>query len=156
MNKPIALTNICRVTTSSRANTPARHSLRTVISMLTRRISCSFVILGAALLFVQGAIADQGQWDFTGSLNTARASHSGTLLSNGMVLVAGGRDADDIASAELYDPASGSWTITDHLRTARNGHTATLLTNGMVLVAGGETAGAAITSADLYDPLSGN
>ena len=79
-------------------------------------------------------------WTATGSLNTARFSHTATLLQNGMVLVAGGTGSDDTvsASAELYDPASGTWTATGSLNTARHDHTATLLQNGMVLVAGGD------------------
>ncbi len=45
-----------------------------------------------------------GTWSATGSLNTARESHTATLLPNGKVLVAGGRDdgASSLASAELY------------------------------------------------------
>src|SRR5437762_211556 len=54
-----------------------------------------------------------GTWTFTGSLNTARGSHTATLLPNGKVLVAGGINSSGVlASAELYDPASGTWTIT--------------------------------------------
>src|SRR5437660_917544 len=45
----------------------------------------------------------------TGSLTTARATHTATLLSNGKVLVAGGYDGGSyVISAELYDPASGT------------------------------------------------
>jgi hypothetical protein len=70
-----------------------------------------------------------GNWTVTGGLNTARAVHTGTLLSNGMVLVAGGFDSsfNASASAELYDPTSGSWTATGSLNTARAVQTATLL-----------------------------
>jgi hypothetical protein len=38
-------------------------------------------------------------WTATGSLNTARSSHTTTLLQNGMVLVAGGLDRHFTASA---------------------------------------------------------
>src|SRR4029077_19903336 len=66
-------------------------------------------------------------YNTTGSLNTARARHSATLLSNGKVLVAGGLDSglNPSASAELYDPANGTWTATGSFNTARGYHTAT-------------------------------
>jgi Galactose oxidase, central domain len=99
-----------------------------------------------------------GTWTVTGSLNTARYYHTATLLSNGMVLVAGGLEccSPNSASAELYDPASGTWTLTGSLNLARNSHTATLLPNGTVLVAGGfDSTFNASASAELYDPTSG-
>ena len=69
---------------------------------------------------------------------TARNSHTATLLPNGQVLVAGGfTGISNLASAELYDPATGLWTTTGSMATARYRHTATLLPNGQVLVAGG-------------------
>ena len=60
-------------------------------------------------------------WTATGSLNTARYFHTATLLPNGMVLVAGGRDSSGqpLDSAELYDPDSGMWNKTASLNTAR-------------------------------------
>jgi Kelch motif protein len=92
---------------------------------------------------------DTGQWSVTGSLTQPRALNSMTLLSNGMVLVAGGYD---IAAngVELYDPATGRWSVTGNLNTARSDHTATLLANGKVLVAGGTSSSP--NSAELYDP----
>src|SRR5437773_151217 len=97
-------------------------------------------------------------WRVTGSLNTARRSHTATLLQNGVVLVAEGVDITGFssASAELYDPASRSWTATGSLNKARESHTATLLQNGMVLIAGGVYSnGNASPSAELYDPARG-
>ena len=62
-----------------------------------------------------------GTWTVTGSLATARAEHTATLLPNGKVLVAGGEDSSGaLASAELYDPATGTWTATGSLTTARD------------------------------------
>ena len=77
-------------------------------------------------------------WTATGSLNTARFSHTATLLQNGAVLVAAGEAAGSVfASAELYDSASGTWPSTGSLHNARTFHTATVLQDGTALVAGG-------------------
>jgi plastocyanin len=103
----------------------------------------------------------------TGSLNTARDSHTATLLNNGLVLIAGGfgpvggGSNGCVASAELYNPATGTFTLTGSLNTPRENHTATLLNNGMVLVAGGAGAGNVqypngfFGSAELYNPATG-
>jgi hypothetical protein len=52
-----------------------------------------------------------GTWTITGSLNNARFLDTATLLSNGLVLAAGGNtgynNGDIIATAELYDPGIG-------------------------------------------------
>src|SRR5262249_21426773 len=92
-------------------------------------------------------------WTDTGSLRTARWSHTATLLPNGKVLVAGGRNnQSDFDSVELYDPATGVWTATRSMTTPRFNHTATLLPNGQVLVTGGFEFGVGdLASAELYD-----
>ena len=94
-----------------------------------------------------------GMWSATGSLNTARESHTATLLPNGKLLVAGGRGPAFLSSTELYDSASATWSATGSLNTARTRHRATLLPDGKVLVEGGE--GIFLSSAELYDPASG-
>src|SRR5215472_2126881 len=57
-------------------------------------------------------------WTPTGSLGTARASHTATLLTSGLVLVTGGTgDANNaLASSELYSSVSGSWTFTGDMK----------------------------------------
>ena len=97
-------------------------------------------------------------WTVSGDLNFARESHTATLLSNGQVLVAGGRDSfnSPLNKAELYDPATGSWTTTGDLNFARTLHTATLLTNGQVLVVGGLGGTGILDQAELYDPATGS
>lgn len=77
-----------------------------------------------------------GTFGITGSLDTARASHSAT---QGLILIAASdHNIGRLTSAELYNPTAGTFVSTGSLSTARNGHTATLLNTGSVLVAGGE------------------
>jgi Galactose oxidase, central domain len=130
--------------------------LRPASLILARRIAFLLLFLGAEVVLVQPCAAAPFEFEETGSLATARAYHTATLLPNGKVLVAGGYNNDYLASAELYDRASGIWTATGSLNTARRDHTATLLQNGQVLVAGGDTPGIGyLDSAELYDPATG-
>ncbi len=96
-----------------------------------------------------------GRWELTGSLNTARAYHTATLLPSGKVLVVGGTGlaGEALDSAEIYDPATAMWSVTSSLNTPRTKHTATLLQDGRVLVVGG--ASSDDRTAELYDPDTG-
>jgi N-acetylneuraminic acid mutarotase/uncharacterized protein YjdB len=99
-------------------------------------------------------------WSVTGSALVARSLHTATLLTNGTVLVAGGDTesggvtADNVATAELYDPVAGTWSSTGSLTTGRSYHSATLLPNGVVMVAGGQgiapLSAGTLASAELY------
>ncbi len=154
-----------RITSSRRASQVAPrkklHSLiaafQPVAPILAGRITFPLLILTAGLLLLQPCAGQGGTWTMTGSLITARLSHTATLLPNGKVLVAGGSDSDffNVGSAELYDPATGIWTATGF--GGGSVHPATLLPNGKVLVEGGydRDNGFAFTSAFLYDPATG-
>ncbi len=111
-----------------------------------------------------------GKFSPTGSMKSVRYFHTATLLSDGRVLVAGGRTVgtgaapeDDVASAEVYDPATGKFSPTGSMSRPLEGDTATLLPDGRVLVAGGDPLQQATTgvdgetsrSAELYDPATG-
>jgi N-acetylneuraminic acid mutarotase/TolB-like protein len=103
------------------------------------------------------AIVDPA-WTTAGSMATARANHTATLLSSGKVLVAGGMTAASgatTATAELFDPATGSWSATGSMATARYGHTAVLLKNGKVLMTAGFTGSTYTQTVELYDPSAG-
>jgi hypothetical protein len=108
-----------------------------------------------------GTASVKGPFSLTGSMTTARANQTATLLPNGKVLITGGDGVGSqaLASAELYDPSTGTFTPTGSMTTARTwGHTATLLANGRVLIAGGTDSlktYAPLTSAELYDPSTG-
>ena len=93
----------------------------------------------------------------TGALNTARFTHTATLLPNGQVMVAGGWNPSFgmVAGSESYASASGLWTTNGDLATSRTDHTATLLANGKVLVTGGDDFSGALASTELYDSASG-
>jgi N-acetylneuraminic acid mutarotase len=100
-----------------------------------------------------------GSWTATtGNLGTPRYNHTATLLSNHKVLVVGGQNSSGtgaIGSAELYDPATNSWNTTPSPTNNRYSHTATLLPDGTVMVAGGFDGTNDLTSAEIYDPLTG-
>ena len=110
----------------------------------------------------------------TGSMHTARANATATLLKTGKVLITGGDTSpgnltnEYYATAELYDPATGTFTPTGSMHSARAGAAAALLSNGKVLIAGGEGCSSpkdcsdgagnhaqSLASAELYDPESG-
>jgi hypothetical protein len=74
-------------------------------------------------------------------------------LAKDKVLVTSGSDSSgDLATAELFDPATGTFMATGAMSEPRSEHTATLLANGTVLLAGG-TAG---NAAELFDPATGS
>jgi hypothetical protein len=115
-----------------------------------------FVVVVLPIIFFAPS-APASSWQTNSPMASARQFHTATLLTNGLVLVAGGEDASFTvtASAEIYIPSTGTWTNTGSMHEARQLFTATLLNNGMVLVAGGLNAGGALATAELYNPATG-
>jgi hypothetical protein len=106
---------------------------------------------GASLFVVAGSFAA------VGNINTPRQFHTATLLPDGKVLIAGGKDASGnlLTSAELFDPQTNTFHATGAMSIPRAEHSAVLLRNGKILIAGGRTFDPAIKSAELYDPNNG-
>lgn len=99
----------------------------------------------------------------TGSLHISRYNHTATLLEDGRVLILGGettdnlgRDTDQVAEIEVYNPQTGSFSTPGFLQLPRGSHTATVLNNGRILLAGGERiSGTATATTEIYDPATG-
>lgn len=102
---------------------------------------------------------ESGTFSITGTPATQRFGHAATLLPNGRVLVVGGSNSltgqfDQLADAELYDPATGQWSSAGALALPRYLPTATLLPDGRVLVAGGLLGSRGRKEAELFDPAT--
>jgi len=109
-----------------------------------------------------------GSFSATGDMTVGRDFHTATLLTSGpnagKVLIAGGRTSSGKGytyqlTAELYDPATQVFTaVASPMTAARYGHTAAVIAagvnSGKVLIAGG-AGSAALSSAELYDPVAG-
>jgi hypothetical protein len=94
----------------------------------------------------------------TPSMSRPRVMATATRLLDGRVLIAGGspnaideNKSPDLASAELFDPATDKFSPAGSMTIARHGHLATLLQDGRVLIEGGTDP----VSAELYDPKTG-
>ena len=98
-----------------------------------------------------------GLWSPTeGQPSRSRSGHSAVRLSDGRVLVVGGREVLLGSSTrslvpEIYNPSTGGWSSAEDMATDRIRPVAILLTDGRVLVAGGSS----LSSAELYDPVAG-
>jgi len=90
----------------------------------------------------------------TGSAPKLRSGHTGTRLSDGKVLIAGGNAGGGDPGTELFDPTTGTWSRTGNMWQAHTLHTATLLTDGRVAVFG-NSFGNTRTLTEIYNPIWG-
>src|SRR3989454_10122484 len=83
-------------------------------SLLSGFLPRTWCLLALALGIASPASAQApGTWAPMADLNQPRAEHTATLLTNGSVLIAGGRDAagQPLASAEIYGPVKGGYML---------------------------------------------
>lgn len=118
-----------------------------------RILSMTALVLTTTLSFAS--------WNSTGSMKSARASHTAVLLPSGYVLVAGGTNNNvPLSASELYNATSGSWSSTGSMNVARTSARSVLLPNGTVLTMGGcissDCQGSTTTSAEIYNPSTGS
>jgi N-acetylneuraminic acid mutarotase len=115
------------------------------------------VVLAVAVALAAAGGA-QAAFSGIGAQGTGRYDNTTTLLNDGRLLVAGGRNDGPLASAQLYNPADNSWANAASLNIAREGAAAVLLKDGRVLVVGGQTSApddpspAYTATAEVYDP----
>ncbi len=107
-----------------------------------------------------------GSFSAAPNLLSARYNHTATLLKDGRVWFAGGRNplitatGGYLPTTERYDPGSNTFQSASPLIEARAHHTSTLMGDGKALVIGGYNqrdvlANKGITeSAEIYDPVS--
>lgn len=112
--------------------------------------------------------ATGGSWAAGASMVRARACHTSHTLSDGRVIVIGGRPllttfTGTLPHCEVYDPIGNTWVETSPMSYARAYHHSLLLPNAQILVVGGtarpagraDLAGAAVAACEVYDVASG-
>ena len=90
------------------------------------------------------------------SLVVPRTGHAATALSDGRIMITGGRDyaGNLVAVSEIFDLETQTSTANATLTTARVDHTATRLADGRILVAGGTGDSGPLSSAEIFDPVN--
>ena len=120
-----------------------------------RRLSTFLIVMLGFTGMVTGAAEAAPFFSATGAMGTSRFLPAAAALPDGRALVAGGSNgsssANDLATAEIYDPVSGTFGPTGSMGTARYGPRAAKLPDGRVLVVGGSGN----SNAETFDPASG-
>src|SRR5215472_8578694 len=84
-----------------------------------------------------------------------RVALGGVLCSAGVFLAVAAlnKSVAETPARKATTTQAGTWIATGSMTDSREGFTATRLTNGKVLAAGGSNGTAALSSAELYDPV---
>src|SRR5207244_5803193 len=115
----------------------------------TRTRFFAFLMAGATLVIGTWVSASSShQVEQLDSLVVPRTGQTATALSDGRILITGGRDTAGnlVAASEIFDPETQTSSASAALNTARVDHSATVLIDGRVLIAGGTGASGALSS----------
>lgn len=128
-----------------------------MLGLNTPQLIANLITKGRILLLTPTARVErstgEGNWMNAADLSMPRMDHTATLLKNGQVLVAGGRNGPTVhASAEVYSPELQAWSQVGSMANKRHGHRATALLDGRVLVTGGQ--GTELGSCEIFDPTT--
>ena len=96
-------------------------------------------------------------WEWTEAMTDARFQNALAKLSDGRVMVAGGRGIDNKAvnTAEIWDPKTGIWTPTLPMNDAHETMPMITLGDGRVMIIGGANdTYAPLTTVEVYDPAT--
>lgn len=99
---------------------------------------------------------EANQWSPVGDMTEPRCSHIAVPLLDGRVCIMGGGGGrlGDLATAEVFDPATSTFSSMGRKRS--NHYLATRLEDGRVLLTGGQgDRGEILRSAEVFDPETG-
>jgi Kelch motif len=120
-------------------------------------VAAVLAVLFAAAAPLPALAASGPSWKAAGDTG-GHVDGTSTLLTDGTVLVVGGREnnSSQPSGVERYDPRSGSWTHAAATAAPRAGQAAVRLDDGRVLVVGGSSPNrpgpySAVSSAELYN-----
>jgi hypothetical protein len=89
-------------------------------------------------------------WTFAGRLSEPRLFPVYTMLSDGKILVVGGKGK--LKGADIFDPTTDTWSTTCPMSTGRSDFAGSTLADGRVVVSGGEGN---LDSTEIYNPWTG-
>lgn len=143
------------------AETPIARGYQTATRLLDDRVLVVGGWGGSERVSAASEIFDPSSETFSasGSLALRRNQHAAVLLDDGRVLVVGGMTNPDgftldteVASAEVYDPATGVFQDAGALRYARAGLDGIEMPDGRVLVIGGSGDAGGTSVTELFEP----
>ena len=102
-------------------------------------------------------------WSSAASMAEARSRHSAVAMTNGRVMISSGASTSDdgpggeLASTEIFDPATGQWATITPACDARYSHSGSLIADwgdGHLVLGGGQGEKKAADTVISYDPAT--